>query len=174
MNSLFITYNPKSQIEQTLAIRMHTLGAVHGFNMYLPNREASSIISFETQARIQNSDWFICFSLGQMSPQVQAEIKFANQYYHDKKRIIIIYDKAKGKNLQGKIVDQSSTFYIDNSLGNPDLIVGELLKNIRESISDKSTKSETNSLLIWLGIGAGLMLLATNLSDKPKKKKRAK
>jgi len=51
--SVFITYNPKSEFERTLAFRLHTLGAVHGYKMYLPDRTiGGKKVSNESRIRI--------------------------------------------------------------------------------------------------------------------------
>ena len=61
--TIFISYNSNSEFEETLAIRLHTIGAVHGFNMYLPDRfNNKQGISLETQSRINLSDYYILFS----------------------------------------------------------------------------------------------------------------
>jgi hypothetical protein len=39
--TIFVTYNPQNDFEQTLAVRLQTLGAIHGFNMLLPDRFGS-------------------------------------------------------------------------------------------------------------------------------------
>ena len=61
--SVFISYNPNSDIEQTLAVRLHTIGAVHGFTMLLPERFGfSKLPTNETKSRILSADYFILFS----------------------------------------------------------------------------------------------------------------
>ena len=36
--TVFVTYNPGNDFAQTLAVRLHTIGAVHRFNMLMPDR----------------------------------------------------------------------------------------------------------------------------------------
>ena len=49
---IFISYNPRNHDEETLAIRLHTIGAVNGFNMLLPDRyHSTTVIDDETKRR---------------------------------------------------------------------------------------------------------------------------
>ena len=71
MDTVFITYNPSSEVEQTLAVRLHTIGAVNGFKMLLPDRMYSEdVLDDETRHRIDSADWFILFLTQQISPIV--------------------------------------------------------------------------------------------------------
>ena len=43
-SDIFSTYNPNIAKEQTLAVRLHAVGATSGFRMYLPERYNSETI----------------------------------------------------------------------------------------------------------------------------------
>ncbi len=76
--SVFISYNPNSEFEQTLAIRLHIIGAVHGLNMLMPDRTYYTYnASGETRSRILLSDFFLVFSTGLISATVKEEVKIA-------------------------------------------------------------------------------------------------
>src|SRR5882757_1129707 len=73
--TVFVTYNPGNDFEQTLAVRLHTIGAVHGFNMLMPERfYGANQFSSETAFRIKSSDYFILFSTSTLKPVVQQEV----------------------------------------------------------------------------------------------------
>ena len=76
---IFITYSEGNPFDETLAIRMHTIGAVNGFNMLLPDRFYSEyIISDTTKHKIAQSDWFVLFSTdSSITEAVVSEINFA-------------------------------------------------------------------------------------------------
>jgi len=59
-DSMFITYNPKSELEQALAVRLYTIAAVNGLNVYLPERLGGRQLTQETIGRIRLSKWFVC------------------------------------------------------------------------------------------------------------------
>jgi hypothetical protein len=152
--SVFISYNQNSPTEQTLAIRLHTIGAVHGYNMLLPERSAySNTVSSETRTRIQQSDFFICFSTLSLTSVVQEEINIAFAKLHDKSKILVIYDEKVGANVLG--VENCTSVYI-NTLDDPLKIV----TSITEKIKDASKKKEDAGFLSNLG---GLLLLGLGL-----------
>jgi hypothetical protein len=105
VSSVFVSYNPNSDVEQTLAVRLHTIGSVPGFNMILPDRIANDkIMSAETKSRILQADYFILFSTTQLSRVVYEEISLAYAHLQSKARILVIYDQSVGisKTYQGK------------------------------------------------------------------------
>ncbi len=169
--SVFLSYNPHSEFEQTLAIRLHTIGAVHGFNMLLPDRTGfSNIVSSETKNRILLSDFFILFSTGEMSKTVQEEINIAFSKLHDRSKILAVYDLRLGKNIKG--ADNCTEVYID-SREDPLKIVTEITKRIQ---AVQSTKQGNNSFLSSLGgillIGLGLFALNEALTEEPPPRRR--
>ena len=168
--TVFISYNPNSEIEQTLALRLHTIGAVHGFNMILPERNMNlNTVTNETKGRILLSDYFILFSTGALSNLVQQEINIAFAKHKDKSRILVLYDKAKGKNLKG--AENCTEIYIDTR--------EDALKIVIDIASKIKSKAENHLLSTLSGIlliGVGLFALAEILEpvSKPGKKTPSK
>jgi hypothetical protein len=171
--SVFISYNPNSDIEQTLAVRLHTIGAVHGFTMLLPERFGfSKLPTNETKSRILSADYFILFSLTALSTTVLEEIKIAATKLHDKSKILVIYDVKVGKNLTG--TDNFTEVYINRS--SPiDLILSEIISKVR---SIQSRVNNENGFLSVLGpillTGVALFALSSILDSNDKPTKPAK
>jgi hypothetical protein len=163
MRTIFITYNPDSAFEQTLAIRLHTIGASNGFLMYLPDRyNSSTVLDDETKSRISKADYVVMFSISPLSKIVKQEIEFAFKRLNDKSKIIVVYDKEKGKNLKGDVVNHFSPIYMDKYNGNPDEALHDILKTIRgKEVNSKIKNDKENSqaLLALMGIGLGLLIL---------------
>ena len=166
--TIFISYNPNSDFEQTLAVRLHTTGAVNGFRMFLPDRyNSETIIDNETKNRISQSDWLIVFSTEELSEIVKQEIQYAAQNFKDKSKIIVIYNFEKGKNLSGNLAEQFTEIYF-NPEDDFDKIISDKIfskfhieernKNEKEI---KKIKQQRNALLALLGIGVGLLLLGS-------------
>jgi hypothetical protein len=110
--TIFITYNPNSEAEQTLAVRLHTIGAVNGFRMYLPDRfNSNTFLDIETKRRIEESGFFVVFSMSYLSDIVKQEIEYAYQVLQDKSKILVIYNKSLGKNLTGDVTHQFTDIY---------------------------------------------------------------
>ena len=55
MTNIFISYNPKVQAEQSLALRMQTLGALYGLSISLPDRVGVIGLKETTKQRIQRA-----------------------------------------------------------------------------------------------------------------------
>lgn len=168
--TVFISYNPNSEIEQTLAIRLHTIGAVHGFNMLLPDRGAFNLaVSGETITRIQASDYFILFSTTVLSKTVLEEINVASAKLHDKSKILVIYDLGVGKNLKG--VDFYTEVYINRTWS-----VEQILQTILDRIKALQKKGQSNNgFLSALGpiLLTGIALFAlSNILDDGEEEKR--
>ena len=169
--TIFITYNPDNALEQTLASRLHTIGAVNGFRMYLPDRfNSDSQLDFETTRRINLSDYFILFSFGKLSEMVRKEIEVAYGHLQDPSRIIVIYDKGKGKNLKGKITDHFKAFDFDPFREDSSDLVQRIIRAINnrersvlhQQLADERRKNENSQALnALLGIGLGLFTLAS-------------
>jgi len=175
--TIFITYNPNSDTDETLAARLHTIGAVNGFVMYLPDRYNSDTqISDETKNRIIKSDYFVIFSTKPLSNVVKEEIEFAFNYLNDKSKILVIYDKEKGKNLTGDITNYFTPFYFDRYESRQDHLLEQIInvvahkeKNnmlIQQKNTIKSINDEKNALAAILGIGIGLLALGAIFGKK--------
>jgi hypothetical protein len=177
--TIFITYNPNVAPEQTLAIRLHTIGAVNGFRMYLPDRyNSDSILDAETQRRINLSGYMVFFSLGMLSPIVKAEINYAFQHLQDKTKIIVIYDSRKGKNLVGDVTELFTSFYFDPTKDNQEHLLHDIMNIIFQKNQEKSPKIEKSTaqgIAALLGIGLGLFILGSlTEEEKPKRRKAIK
>lgn len=91
--TIFISYNPKSPDEETLAVRLQTIGSVNGFNTLLPDRFSSKgFVDRETKTRIKSADYFVIFASSHLSNIVQEEIDIACDYFHDPSKILVIDD----------------------------------------------------------------------------------
>jgi len=94
-------------VEQTLAVRLFTIGAVHSFTMLLPDPSPYPRgVSTETRCRIFQADYFILFSTGILSKEVIQEIELAFSKLNDKSKILVVYDKRVGKNVKVSIIAQ--------------------------------------------------------------------
>ena len=164
--TIFISYNPNSDFEQTLAVRLHTTGAINGFRMFLPDRyNSETVIDNETKNRISQSDWLIVFSTEELSEIVKQEIQYAGKVFKDKSKIIVIYNFEKGKNLNGKITEYFTEIYF-NPNDDFDKIISEKIfpkihiqERTKNQTEIKEVKQQRNALLALLGIGVGLLLL---------------
>ena len=126
MKTIFITYNPNSEFERTLAIRLHTIGASTGFKMYLPDRfNSNRVLDDETKNRISKADYVVMFSISQLSPIVKQEIQFAFSILKDKSKIVVIYDKHRGKNLKGDITSHFTPIYVDQFESGQDKVLSK-------------------------------------------------
>jgi hypothetical protein len=158
--TIFLSYNPNSDFEQTLAIRLHTIGAVHGFKMLLPDRYADDTpVSRETRSRIMQSDYFILFSTSGLDKVVLEEIRIANRHLNNTSKIIIIYDKHRGKNLKG--IDNCTEVFIDTRTESPKEVLSRIITEIQKHDTPRTTKSKQASSSDLIGglILAGLGLL---------------
>lgn len=166
--TIFITYNPNNNLEQTLAVRLHTIGAVSGFRMYLPDRYNSiSVIDSETKRRINEAEYFIMFSTQKLSKIVLDEINYAFNQWKDKSKIIVIYNKKVGKNLSGANTNQFTALHFDPFKDNQEELVMNILDAIRskEKRKTKKIREENQALKALLGIGIGLYVLSSLSPD---------
>lgn len=173
--TIFITYNPGNEFERTIAARLHTIGAVNDFRMYMPDRfNSETVLDEETKRRIENSDYIILFSMGKISKIVKHELNYAFDYFKDKSKIIIIHDKH-----QEKPLDISREYFtvveFDYLNDNQDEFVKRVIHAIKPagSKSKKKTKNVTSEIADNMGgviaitaltaiiiIGLGLLLLS--------------
>ncbi|OFX59613.1 MAG: hypothetical protein A2046_05270 [Bacteroidetes bacterium GWA2_30_7] len=178
--TIFITYNPNTALEETLAARLHTIGAVSGFTMYLPDRfNSENEISEESKVRISRSNYLVMFSTKSLSNIVKQEIEFAFNYLNDKSKIIVIYDKLKGKNLSGEITSHFTSFYFDEFENRQDKLLEKIINTISHKEKDKvivqqsnkistlkKQKDDSNALAALIGVGLGLLVLGAIFSKK--------
>jgi len=187
--TIFISYNPTSAAEQTLALRLHTIGAVNGFKMFLPDRfNSETYIDESTKNRINEAGFFVVFSTSPLSTIVKQEIEHAYSVLKDASKIIVIYSTQVGKNLKGNIVNHFTSVEFDPLTEGSDIVIKkifdaifqkqqqDLIQKIQEETNAKAKKElkkqqeETtrlqNALLAVLGIGVGLMILNEILNNK--------
>ena len=159
--TIFVTYNPQNEFEQTLAIRLQTLGAIHGFTMLLPDRFGGRpLVTQETEFRIKSSDYFILFSTSQLTPIVQKEIETAYKYLQDKSKIIIVYDRVKNLHHTSNCTE----VYIDSTKLSVQQILAKTMSSIQENRAKKNKEDVQNAVGAILLIGLGLLVL--NSSSK--------
>lgn len=159
--TVFITYNPRSREEETLAVRLHSIGAVNGFTAYLPDRYNSiSRVDPETKARIQEADYFVMFAFDNVSPLVKEEIEIAKQHLGDSSKIFIIHRK----NLTSKVKQQglSGVTFVDfdPSVQSIDTVIQTVFKNIDRRERQGQNNGNENGVIALIGIGLGLLALA--------------
>lgn len=164
--TVFLSYNPNIELEETLAIRLHTIGAVHGFNMLLPDRAThrASLVSTETANRIRVADYFIIFSTSELSVTVQQEIEIAFQHLHDKSKIIIVYDYQVGKNIEG--AEKCTEIFIDSSQSTQQILKTILSRIELQNESKRNPQPKGSDVLVGILLaGLGLLLLGSLLDN---------
>ena len=168
--TVFISYNPNSDIEQTLAVRLHTIGAVHGFNMLLPDRVGfTRSVTNETKSRILSADYFILFSTTSLSTTVLEEIKIAASKLHDKSKILVIYDISVGKNLKG--ADNFTEVYINR--GSPvETILETIISKIKTIQSRGNNQGGFLSILGPILLTGVALFALSSVFDEPAKPKK--
>lgn len=168
--SVFISYNPNFDIEQTLAVRLHTIGAVHGFNMLLPDRVGfTKSVSNETKSRILSADYFILFSTTALSTTVLEEIKIAASKLHDKSKILVIYDISVGKNLKG--ADNFTEVYINRS-SPVETILETIISKVKAIQSRGNNQGGFLSVLGPILLTGVALFALSSIFDEPAKLKR--
>lgn len=169
--SLYVTYNPGNGTEKKLAVRLHTIGAVNGFRMFLPDRQHShNILDEESKGRIGRSEYLILFSAGPISPIVEQEIEYAYRQFGDARRILIVRDLHTAQPLNPDSL-KFTVFEFDSSREAVDSVLHEILESLFPETPTKGTtstliqnpklKKELGALLL---VGLGLFLLS-QLSD---------
>jgi hypothetical protein len=161
-NTLFITYNPQQPEEQTLAVRLHTIGAVNGFRMFLPDRfNSTRVLDVETKRRIDDSDYFILFSFtDRLSPTVIDEINYAWLRFKEKRKIIVIYHSHAERSLNPEASAHCTEIFFNPLKHNMDDVIRSIMDVIfqKEAKKQKSRELE-NGVLALLGVGLGLAML---------------
>jgi len=166
--TVFVTYNPGNDFEQTLAVRLHTIGAVHGFNMLMPDRfNSNGRLSNETAHRIKSSDYFIVFSTSALTSIVQQEVSTAFAHLKDKSKILIIYNKVK--NLKHN--ENCTEVFIDAGKDTPQQILDKVIHEVKQNQKGikKKTAPEDDTTSVLGGIlliGLGLLALDSLFNSK--------
>ena len=164
---IFISYNPKALEEETLAVRLQTIGAVNGFDTFLPDRFSENVPrDSETIRRIKLSDYFVMFASHNISRAVQDEIDIAFEHFNDPSKIIIIYNQHQ---VQSPGVENPNTVTLipfDPSKETVDKVISKVVARITTEEYSKSNQETTNGLLALLGIGLGLLALAAIFSGE--------
>lgn len=113
--TIFISYNPKNKVEQAVAIRLHTIGATHGFMMLLPDRletSATGKISNITKGHISECGYYFLFSNQKPSKVIEEEIAYAKTVLGID-RIIVVFKNRKSYSIQNNLY-LSEYFYLDD------------------------------------------------------------
>ena len=168
-NTVFVTYNPGNEFEQTLAVRLHTIGAVHGFNMLMPDRfHNNGKISSETSFRIKSSDYFILFSTSALTQVVLQEVNTAFTHLKDKSKVLIIYNRVK--NLKHN--ENCTEVFIDAGKNSPQQILDKVIQEIKQNqkglkknnvVTEDDTTSVLGGILL---VGLGLLALDSIFNSK--------
>lgn len=166
--TVFVSYNPGNDFEQTLAVRLHTIGAVHGLNMLMPDRfYEHTPISSETIYRIKSSDYFILFSTSPLTETVQQEIGAAFSHLKDKSKIIIIYNKVKNIAHNEKCTE----VFINTNKDSVQTILDKVIHEIKHSqLPKNSNHQQQDDAATILGgillVGLGLLALDSLFNTK--------
>jgi hypothetical protein len=163
MESIFITYNPSSDIGQGTAFRMQTIAGLHGLKIELPARNAnSSLISTETKRRIESAVAVLIFIAENVSEKVNAEILHAQK----KKKPIIVISENNIKINKGSYPN-IELFRFNKH--NPDQTLHDVvmfIKNVHTLGSNNTptkkkqiSKEASGIITAVLGIGLGMLAL---------------
>ncbi len=175
--AIYITYNPKAALEETLAVRLQTIGAVNGFEAFLPDRYTSNrYVNDETRYRIKASDYFVLFLTGPLSTLVAEEIKVAYQHFRDKKNIIIIYEESLTDEQLDSIRHYSEATLIpfEPDVDTPDVIVKQIIEQISGTDAQQAYQSKRRGskdfnfdigIAALLMVGLGLLIMALFTKD---------
>lgn len=165
MTNIFISYNPKVQAEQSLALRMQTLGALYGLSVSLPDRVGTIGLKETTKQRIHRASLFIVFATRNLTRDVVREINYANELA---KTIIVVYDKDVKNNLN---IEGVHEIEYSQKTDSPEKIITEINKIINKSkpkaTKKKSKDDDDDAVGAFLLIGLGLLLLGA-LTSKSK------
>lgn len=167
--TLFISYNPQDMEEQTLALRLHTIGAVNGFQVFLPDRyDSDRYLSDQTKARISQSNYFILFALSpQLSQTVLDEITYAWSQYKDKRRILVIYRSEETKSLNPDASKHFTEIFFDPDREPVQGVIQRIMEAVfKHEAKKKFDQQLENGLLALLGIGLGLAILNEFAKDE--------
>ena len=159
MPNIFISYNPRVETEQSLAIRLQTLGSLYGLSVSLPDRIGTASLKVTTKERIRSASIFLVFSTRNLTKNIKDEIEFARTL---KKKIIVVYDKDIGRSLN---ISGVKEIEYNHKIDSPEKIITEIKKALNrptiKTARRKSTATKTDDALdAFLLVGLGLLLLA--------------
>lgn len=154
MTNIFVSYNRNVQAEQSLALRLQTLGALYDLTISLPDRTGRTTLKETTKQRIDKADLFLVFATRNLTKPVVDEINYALTI---KRKIIVVYDKDVRNNLNIKGVHEIE---YDGKRDGPEKIISEINKVISKSHEDDTVGA-------FVLVGLGLLLLAA-LTSKNK------
>lgn len=158
---IFLSYNPNVEIEQSTALRLQTLAALYGVEIYLPDRRRSgAALSESTQLRIKDAHIFLMFSMSPLSSIVQAEVMLALGLA---KPVVVFYDKRVGKNLMNVPAG-----VIEEAFDPVDENAGVILQRILSDQRLQATwekKESGNGVAALVAVGLGLFALWAMTKD---------
>ena len=153
--TIFITYNPKSSVEENTALRLQTISYLYGLSIDLPYRLGRKHLPTETQVRIKRATFVVAFCLSKLTPQLKKELEYAISL---KKPIIVIYDSKIGKTIHFKNVLNVNEVFVD--FNNTDTALHNIAEFMRKYSKTKEKENENTSLGIGLiTVGLGLLTL---------------
>lgn len=159
--TIFISYNSHASNEETLAVRLQTIGAVNGFTTLLPDRFSNkNYVDEETRRRIFSADYFILFSSRKVSQVVRNEIDIAFEHFNDPSKIIVIYNPNEVSNLN---IDPNLVTLISFNPQSEtvDIVINKIVLEIQKKESGQKTRENQDGFMALLVIGLGLVALAT-------------
>lgn len=162
-NNIFITYNPNSLKEETLANDLYNKGRQNGYFIYLPERKSSGKISSKTKINIDSSKWFVVFSTSHLSETVTKEINYALQKKTDNE-VIVIYSSHNGKNITFPDRNPIEMFIDDYNLNSIEKFKNDLFEKVSSKAPAK--KESIGALEVILGIGAAVLLIGALVGGK--------
>lgn len=164
--AIYITYNPKASHEETLAVRLQTIGAVNGFTTYLPDRfKGEDFPDNETIRRIQSSDYFVIFATKKLSKIVESEIDIAYEHFNDPSKIIVLHDISISHQIKPTKPSEVTLIEFDSHVDTVDTIIKQVINKIFIKEESKQNNETQNGLLALLGIGLGLWILSALFSE---------
>ncbi len=157
--AIFISYNPKAPEEETLAVRLQTIGAINGFTTYLPDRYNVNYLNEETIRRIEAADYYVIFVFKRVGKRVLDEMNVAYQKHHDKSKIILIYDEQIGHPLNTTSAQSVTSIPFNPRHESVGTVINRVVAAISRKEQQKEKKNFNNGLLAFLGVGLGILAL---------------
>lgn len=162
MNSVFMTFNPKSIEEESTALRLQTISHLYGMTVELPMRTKTNSVSFETHKRIKRANWIVTFPFQNLSPIVRKEL---NEAIKLGKPVIVVYDEKIGKTINfGKYKNvKELTFDFDQK--STDSVLHDVADFMRTNEPKTEEKPSIPLGVALIGIGLSLLALFAIAED---------